>query len=52
MKIILQFSRRLLWAVIVGFMIAWHNVYYEDDKLRENTNIHVVIIEEDEDNGS
>jgi hypothetical protein len=52
MKIILQFSRRLFWAVIVGFMIAWHNVYHEDDKLREDTNIHVVIMKEEEEDGS
>lgn len=52
MKKILEFTHRLLWAVIVGFMIAWHNVYYEDDKLREDTNIHVVIMEEEEDDGS
>ena len=54
MKDILHFLRRLLWAILVGFMIAWHNVYHQDDKLCEDTNIHVVIMEEeeDEDDGS
>ena len=52
MSQLLKYFRRFLWICIVGFMIAWHNVYYQDDKLREDTNIHVVITEEDEDDGS
>jgi len=49
---LLHIIRRFLWICMVGFMIAWHNVYYQDDKLREDTNIHVVIMEEDEDGPS
>ncbi len=39
--------RRILWAVIVGFMIAWHNVYHEEVMLTEETNIEVSVNEED-----
>ncbi|MCP4458763.1 MAG: hypothetical protein GY816_12180 [Cytophagales bacterium] len=49
---LLHIIRRILWICMVGFMIAWHNVYHQDDKLRDDTNIKIVISEDDEDDGS
>lgn len=27
------FMKRLLWALVLAYMVAWHNVYKEDDKI-------------------
>lgn len=45
---LLRVVRRLLWMFIVGFMIAWHNVYYQDERLREEDRIEIVQLKEDE----
>lgn len=44
-RVIITFCRRLFWAIAVAYMVAWHNVYKEDDKI-----LHQVVssIEEDE----
>lgn len=40
--------RRFLWVCTIGFMIAWHNVYFQDDRLREEDRIEQTQLEEDE----
>lgn len=30
---ILTLFRRLFWAIAIAYMVAWHNVYKEDDKI-------------------
>lgn len=47
MKKIGRRFRRFIWACTIGFMIAWHNVYFQDDRLREETTIEIVQMEED-----
>lgn len=49
MKNFFKVLRRLFWALLVGFMIAWHNVYQEEVMLQNQTNIKQEVQEEDQD---
>ncbi|MEQ9052768.1 MAG: hypothetical protein RLP11_20790 [Marinoscillum sp.] len=49
---LLQAFRRFLWVCVIGFMIAWHNVYFQDDRLREEDRIEQTQLEEDEERES
>lgn len=42
--------RSLIWSFIIGFMIAWHNVYYGETRMPDDIKIEIVIDNEQEDN--
>jgi hypothetical protein len=44
LKQLLKGTRRIAWAILVGYMIAWHNVYKEETKMPQDI---VISIEED-----
>ena len=44
---VLHLIRMLVFAVVLGYMIAWHNVYREDQKMI--VDIAITIEHEDED---
>ncbi|WKN42692.1 hypothetical protein [Tunicatimonas pelagia] len=37
-------TRRLIWAIGVAYMLAFHNVYYDEQKYKEDI---VIVVEED-----
>ena len=49
LRTLFRMLRRILWALIVGFMVAWHNVYKQDDMLRNDTHFRIEAQEEDKD---
>ena len=48
LKRTLHVLRRFLWMCTVGFMIAIHNAFFHDDRLREEDRIELTQLEEDD----
>lgn len=45
MKKALRIFRRIIWALLVGYMIAWHNFYHQDNQMPNSIEL---AIEEDD----
>ena len=44
LKSIWRSTRNLFWAVGVAYMLAFHNIYYEEQKFKEDI---VIVVEEE-----
>jgi hypothetical protein len=44
LKSIWRYTRSLIWAMGVAYMLAFHNVYYDEQKFKEDI---VIVVEQD-----
>ncbi len=44
LKAVWRTTRSLIWAVGVAYMLAFHNVYYQEQKFKEDI---VIVVEEE-----
>ncbi|MEM9673654.1 MAG: hypothetical protein ACFB15_09755 [Cyclobacteriaceae bacterium] len=43
-KVVWRYTRSLVWAMGVAYMLAFHNVYYDEQKFKEDI---VIVVEQD-----
>jgi len=47
---ILKYIRRTAWALLVAYMVGWHNVYKQVDRMPDDIVLTIEVDEVQEDN--